>query len=175
MTRNYSCFCQPCLSSDFAQCENYQFTKGKFIKRDLPSGSINVSIDENANSDEDVDENGEEVDNCYEIEKERADIVVEKKEVSFHDLQVKDLIIVTLQTSRGKIRQCVAMVKEVENEDTINIVYLNQKPDLPEVFTVDNINDTDTVDLDDIIMKLPDPLYYHRGRYVFQGPVLLNK
>ena len=87
LSRNYSCFCNSCLSSDFENCENSQFTGGKFIQRELSSSSNNIGNSENANmdEDEDEDENGEEVDKVIEIDSENVDIIIEEKGVQFSD------------------------------------------------------------------------------------------
>ena len=177
LTRNYSCFCNSCSSGDFALCGNSQYSGGKFILRKLPS-SFYDSSSENLNSDENYDEdeeNGEELDSEITVESENKDIIIEKKELSFHDLQVDDLIVVTLRTNQGKIRQFGAKVKTVETESEINIVYLVQNFDQPGVLYLARPNDTDTISLEDIVMKLPEPEYFHRNRYIFHGKVLLNQ
>ena len=178
LSRNYSCFCNSCLSSDFENCENSQFTGGKFIQRELPSSSNNIGNSENANMDEDEGENGEEVDNVIEIDSENVDIIIEEKGVQFSDLQLEDLVVVTVRSDRGNICQYVAKILEIENEKVerpIYIVYLTPKPEQPEVFYIRKDDDKDWVALEDILMKMPLPRNIHRGRWIFHGNVLLNQ
>ena len=178
LSRNYSCFCNSCLNGDFENCENYQFTQGKFIERQLPSSSNDFRNNINANTDEDEEENGEEVDNELEIESENVDIVVEQKAINFSDLQVEDLVVVTIKSESGNIHQYVAKITEIESEKVerpIEIIYLRPKPEQPEVFYIHDKKDTDWVALEDILMKMPLPRHIHRGRWIFYGNVLLNR
>ena len=178
LSRNYSCFCNSCLSSDFENCENSQFTGGKFIQRELPSSSNDIGNSENANMDEDDEENGEEVDNVIEVESENVDIVIEEKGVQFSDLQLEDLVVVTVRSDRGNICQYVAKILETESEKEerpIYVIYLTPKPEQPEVFYIRKDDDKDWVALEDILMKMPLPRNIHRGRWIFHGNVLLNQ
>ena len=90
------------MSRDSGNCENSQFTGGKFIQRELSSSSNNIGNSENANmdEDEDEDENGEEVDKVIEIDSENVDIIIEEKGVQFSDWQVEDLVVVTVRSDR---------------------------------------------------------------------------
>ena len=103
------------MSSEFGNCENSQFTGGKFIQQELPSSSNDIGNSENANIDEDEEEHGEEVGNVIEIDSENLDIIIEETGVQFSDLQVEDLVVVTVRSDRGNICQYVAKILEIES------------------------------------------------------------
>ena len=175
LTRNYSCFCQSCLSGDFEKCDNHQFTGGKFIQRKLPSSSPNN--DGNSGNDgqpNDENEDGEDVDTLIKYDTHNVDVVVEKQKINFVDLHVGDLVVVPVSTDSGIIYEFVAKINKIETEKDIEITYLRPKPEFPEILYIPNEKDIDCVEFEDIIMKVI-PNHIHRGRYIFGGKILLNQ
>ena len=106
------------------------------------------------------------------------DIEIKRQPLKFEDLQVGNLIVVPVDSSKSeKNIYEAAIIKELENDANIYIDYLQQKFDQPEVLVIsDSPNYTNyCITLNEIIMILPEPKYTHRGRFVFSGKIRLNK
>ena len=70
----------------------------------------------------------------------------------------------------------ITIYKKIGKNNKVNIDYLKQNFDHPQVFTIANDMESNwDIHMENIVMKLPEPLNMHRGRYVFRENILLNK
>ena len=168
LQRPYSCFCIHCRDNQFEWCLNKTVTLGEFKLRQLKSTDIHGNIDEEKENEEN-DENLEM----------NSDGLFLEGEVQLENLRKGDFVIVAIEAVHGrkkKIRQYVAKIKEIDDDEEIGVDYLKQDFDHPEQFQVD-VTHTDrdqAVFLEDIVMVLPEP-ECRKGKYYFPEKLSLKQ
>ena len=155
----------------------------EFSKRDLitfhKNGQISDKINDKYESSED-DQSSEDDDECINKTNPASDIdniiTIEEQDLSLSDLQVNNFIIIPVKGLRDKVFKFPARIIEIDNNGDIHIDYLKPDFDKKEVL----INPTSEseknwiIKIEDVIMKLPDPKEDRRGRYIFNGKLILN-
>ena len=170
LKRPFSCFCKYCKIDEHEVCPYKKFTSGKFQPRKLHSNLMGANCEINDNVSD------EEEDTDVFVVNENVDIEIKKQALLFKDLQVDDLIVVTVLTKQNQSRYYAAKINQKIGKNKVNIDYLKQNFDHPQVFTIANDMESNwDIHMENIVMKLPEPLNMHRGRYVFRENILLHK
>ena len=182
LQRPFSCFCYNCINDNFEKCDKKSFTEGIFKKQKLPSNDLFCSLLNN-NDDDDEEEiedvitknaNGhfDEVEDEVEDEEEIERL---QQTLNLEDLKPGKYVIVALNSENKKkgVREYVAKINEIEDEEEICIDYLEEDRDYGDKFRIsDRLNDVNQgIELFNIIMVLPDPQKI-RGGVIF--PTRIN-
>ena len=176
LIRPLSCFCCYCKIEKFNKCLNGNFTGPKFLSQTLTSNGSNDETDEEEEKEEEEEEEGgqdeylEDGDYESDIDDQEDPLIISQQEIQLENLEEGQFIIGT--KSCGKF---VAIIKD-KNVDSIKVNILNQEEFSMDVFRTSNEKEYNgyILDLQNIIMILPEPIISHENMFVFECPIILK-
>ena len=186
LTRPFSCFCSNCKEDNYEHCQNKEFTNGRFTERRLPL--IETDSDNNHDNHHD-DTEDDDMDVYLEVNDSLGkEIEIKKQAISFEDVEKaaprdddpsrKDTFVIVMARNENETESVrfVAQLLSLDEDQSIWVEYLKAVYASPEIYEryPNREKETYTVDIDDLIMFLPDPAVDRRGsKFYFTGPIFL--
>ena len=172
LQRPFSCCCKFCKDNECCKCDQIEYTGGSFQLCKLPSSDACKTVEEE--DEEDSYDGDLFVDNHLD-EDDEVQIEIVQDDLSIENLNIQDFVVVALPvgSNRNRYSHWVFKISGKDEEDKLVFGrFFKPEFDRPDIFHQTN-EDEGEVDLDQVIMVLPDP-HVSRGSHIFPGHLKLR-